>query len=56
VQETTTRDVDTAGFGETRRVASNDAQKGRRRNRRVDMVVTGEPIGGFDAAGIRRLD
>ena len=37
--------VATAGFGESRPVASNDNAAGRQRNRRVELVVTGEPIG-----------
>jgi outer membrane protein OmpA-like peptidoglycan-associated protein len=33
------------GFGEARAVASNDTPEGRQRNRRVELVVTGEIIG-----------
>jgi outer membrane protein OmpA-like peptidoglycan-associated protein len=38
--------VTTAGFGETKPVASNDTSEGRQQNRRVEMVVSGEIIGG----------
>ena len=34
-----------AGFGKGSPVASNDSAAGRQRNRRVEMVVSGEPIG-----------
>ena len=43
--------IDTAGFGETRPVASNDTPDGRRQNRRVEVVVTGDSIGRSDIAG-----
>ena len=33
------------GFGESKPVASNDAAAGRQQNRRVQLVVSGEPIG-----------
>ena len=33
------------GFGKTNPVASNDTPAGRQQNRRVEMVVSGEPIG-----------
>jgi outer membrane protein OmpA-like peptidoglycan-associated protein len=33
------------GFGESRPVASNDNGSGRQQNRRVELVVSGEPIG-----------
>lgn len=37
--------VSAVGFGKTNPVATNDTAEGRQRNRRVDMVVSGEPIG-----------
>ena len=37
--------VTAMGFGKSQPVASNDTAEGRQRNRRVDMVVSGEPIG-----------
>jgi outer membrane protein OmpA-like peptidoglycan-associated protein len=37
--------VDSAGYGKTRPVASNDTAEGRQQNRRVEMVVSGEVIG-----------
>jgi outer membrane protein OmpA-like peptidoglycan-associated protein len=37
--------ITTAGFGESRPVASNDTAAGRQQNRRVELVVSGEAIG-----------
>lgn len=37
--------VASVGFGKSNPVASNDTEAGRQRNRRVEMVVSGEPIG-----------
>jgi len=34
------------GFGKTQPVASNDTPEGRQRNRRVELVVNGDAIGG----------
>jgi outer membrane protein OmpA-like peptidoglycan-associated protein len=38
--------VTTKGFGKTQPVVSNDTAEGRQQNRRVEMVVSGEIIGG----------
>jgi outer membrane protein OmpA-like peptidoglycan-associated protein len=37
--------VSAVGYGKTRPVASNDNAAGRQQNRRVELVVSGEPIG-----------
>jgi outer membrane protein OmpA-like peptidoglycan-associated protein len=43
-------DIDTAGFGETRPVASNDTPAGRQQNRRVELVVSGASIGRVESS------
>ena len=46
VQQGISRDlVGTAGFGESRPVATNGTASGRQPNRRVEIVVSGESIG-----------
>jgi outer membrane protein OmpA-like peptidoglycan-associated protein len=40
--------VDTVAFGESDPVASNDTSAGRKQNRRVELLVTGESIGRAD--------
>jgi outer membrane protein OmpA-like peptidoglycan-associated protein len=40
------------GFGKTQPVASNDTPDGRQRNRRVELVVSGDAIGKTAAGGI----
>ena len=42
--------VDTFAFGESDPVASNDTPAGRKQNRRVELLVTGESIGRADPA------
>jgi outer membrane protein OmpA-like peptidoglycan-associated protein len=36
--------VSAKGFGKTKPVASNDTPEGRQQNRRVELVVSGDPI------------
>jgi outer membrane protein OmpA-like peptidoglycan-associated protein len=44
-QRIAAQSVTTVGFGESRPVATNDTAAGRQRNRRVELVVSGEAIG-----------
>jgi len=46
--------VTTAGFGESRPVVSNDTSAGRQQNRRVELVVSGDIIGGHIGARASR--
>src|SRR5262249_47221762 len=41
--------ITSRGFGKTKPVASNDTAAGRQRNRRVEIVVSGTPIGASPA-------
>ena len=42
--------ISARGFGKTQPVASNDTPEGRQRNRRVELVVNGDAIGGTASA------
>ena len=44
-QNVATTNLTAAGFGKDNPVASNDTAAGRQQNRRVEMVVSGDPIG-----------
>jgi outer membrane protein OmpA-like peptidoglycan-associated protein len=45
-QGVSTNSVSVKGFGNSSPVASNDAVSGRQKNRRVELVVSGDAIGG----------
>jgi outer membrane protein OmpA-like peptidoglycan-associated protein len=45
--------VGTAGFGESQPVASNSTAAGRQQNRRVELIVSGEPIGTTALTAVR---
>ncbi len=52
VQQGVTEAMVTAqGFGKSHPIASNDTAEGRQRNRRVELVVSGDAIGGSSASG-----
>ncbi|HKF22737.1 MAG TPA: OmpA family protein [Candidatus Angelobacter sp.] len=40
------------GFGKTKPVASNDTPEGRQQNRRVELVISGDAIGGANTADL----
>lgn len=46
--------VTARGFGKTQPVASNDTPEGRQKNRRVELVVSGDAIDATDAAPAQR--
>jgi len=57
VQQGIARDAISAhGFGEAQPVASNDNSAGRQRNRRVELIVSGEPIGTAPTSSWSRRD
>ncbi len=57
VQQGISRDTIVAhGFGESQPVTTNDNAAGRQQNRRVELVVSGEPIGTAPTSAISRRD
>jgi outer membrane protein OmpA-like peptidoglycan-associated protein len=42
------------GYGKSRPIASNDTADGRQKNRRVELIVNGEAIGGSGSATASR--
>jgi outer membrane protein OmpA-like peptidoglycan-associated protein len=57
VQQGIARDaIASHGFGEAQPVASNDNAAGRQRNRRVELIVSGEPIGTAPTSSMSRRD
>jgi outer membrane protein OmpA-like peptidoglycan-associated protein len=49
-QGTPSNTITTRGLGEGQPVTSNDTAAGRQQNRRVELVVSGEIIGGLTAS------
>jgi outer membrane protein OmpA-like peptidoglycan-associated protein len=45
--------ISSIGFGEDRPVATNDTAAGRQQNRRVELVVSGDVIGGGSAIRVK---
>ena len=57
VQQGIARDTIVAhGFGESPPVTTNDTASGRQQNRRVELVVSGEPIGTAPTSSMSRRD